>query len=387
MITLLMTWLLSAPVFAYETCTPENDYLESALPAVDPAAAASRFPQNCIESAHLSMPLSGYYGFCPTAVGKPARTHKRACVSEKYVSAVHSALVDVTDCFDYDTRLAFSTLALESAAHLNAVGAATDVGIGQLTKSAIDEVNFNAFDRALRQAQQSGKASCRKILPLMTKAGSGLDDRCAFMNLPDNPVRNLIYSILLLQQNRRVINNLWTRLQIDIPAAVDAERLKTLMAMLAYNSGPAGITSVLKSYSTQMGAALTNQHFDFEGPDEGGFVRYLNANFPSNDPAVRKRVSKYVGYIMASTRRMDRVAGGRQECIHSEYLNPPVRALAVIPAANRAQARGLVKNYALTAAHDLKTCHDFEFAFLGRTLRVQDLNPSLRAVHHKLCSR
>ncbi len=205
------------------------------------------------------------------------------------------------------------------------------------------------------------------------------------MSLPENPTRNLIYSILLLQQNRRVVNNLWTRYQIELPQAVNAERLKTLIAMLAYNSGPAGVVSTLKSYTLQMGASLTDQHFDFEGPDEGGFARYLNFNFPSNDPAVRKRVSKYVGYVMASTRRFDKAAGGRQECIHAEYLNPPVRAIARIAAPNRAQARGLVKELASQAANSFRNCHDFEFAFLGNTLRVRDLIPQLRAYHHRLC--
>ncbi len=358
-----------------------------ALPPAEPSAAPSSFPRVCIESAHLSLPLSGFYGFCPTPIGRPARTHKRPCISEKYVSAVHSGLVDVTDCFGYDPQLAYATFMLESGTHLNAVGAATDVGIGQLTKSAIDEVNLNAFDRAYRQASRSGKPSCSRILPAMTKHGSAIEERCGFMSLPENPVRNLVYSILLLQQNRRVINNLWARLQIDLPDAVDAERLKTLMSMLAYNSGPAGIVSVLKSYSTQMGPTLTNQHFDFEGPDEGGFARYINSHFPSNDPVVRKRVSKYVGHVMASARRMDRVAGGRQECVHVKYLMPPIRAIAQINEQNRAQARGLVKQYAWSVAEIFKTCHDFEFAFLGQTLRAQDLTPQLRAVHHRLCKR
>ncbi len=385
MITFILSLLLSPSAFAFETCTPENDYLESLLPPAEAPAADSTLPQICVERAHLSMPLQGFFGHCPTPVGRPSRDRKRACISERFVSATHSALVDVTDCLGYDTRLAFATLALESALHINAVGAGGDVGIGQLTKSAIDEVNFNAFDRALRQVQQSNKPACRRIVSFMSKADSGIENRCAFMSLPENPVRNLIYSILLLQQNRRVINNLWSRFQIELPSTVNSERLKSLLAMLAYNSGPAGVMSALKSYVTQMGPSLTDQHFDFEGPDEGGFARYLNFNFPSNDPAARKRISKYVGFVMASTRRFDRAAGGRQECIHAEYLNPPVRAIAQIPIPNRAQARNLSKLLAIDVAESLTTCQEFEFAFLGRTLRIRDLTPALRAIHHKLC--
>jgi hypothetical protein len=387
MITLLISLLMSPPSLAFEVCNRDNDYLELNLPPAEAPATPPRLPQICVEKAHLSLPPTGFYGFCPTPLGRPARTHRRPCISERYVSAVHSSLIDVTDCFGYDVQLAYATFMLESAAHLNAVGAATDVGIGQLTKSAIDEVNLNAFDRAYRQALNSPKPSCSRILAGMTKHGSAIEERCGFMNLPENPIRNLIYSILLLQQNRRVINNLWARLQIDLPAAVDAERLKTLMSMLAYNSGPAGIVSVLKSYSTQMGQVLTDQHFDFEGPDEGGFARYLNFNFPSNDPVVRKRISKYVGHVMASARRMDRAAGGKQECVHVKYLLPPIRAIAHIRAQNQTQARGLVKHYASFVAEGFNTCHDFEFAFLGQSLRVQDLTPKLRAVHDRLCKK
>ena len=386
MIILIAAVLLNT-VHAFETCTPANDYLESALPAPDSTRGDGELPIACVQAAHMGMPVTGYYGFCPSPLGKPTRSHPRACVSEKYVRAVHDTLNDVTDCLGYDAKLAFSTFMLESGAHMNAVGAATDVGIGQLTKTAIDEVNMNAFDRALRLVGISLKPSCQRILPFMTKAASDIGDRCAFMSLPENPARNLVYSVLLLQQNRRVINNLWQRLDVQLPPAVDIERLKTLLAMLAYNSGPAGAVTVLKAYSVQMGKTLVEQHFDFEGAEEGSFARYLKDNFPAADGVTKKRVSKYIGHIMASTRRTDRAAGGFQSCIHSRYLNPPVRTLHTAGKPNSATARGLIKSYTQAAVALFPDCHSFKFAYLGRSLKVQDLNPTLRAAYYQLCSK
>jgi len=370
---------------AFEACTPDNDYLENLLPPADPAAARTAFPQICVQAAQFSLPIKGFYGFCSTDTGRPARTHRRACISERYVSAVHSDLVDVTDCFNYDPRLAFATFNLESAAHLNAVGAATDVGIGQLTKSAIDEVNMNAFDRFYRLAKMSAKPSCQRILPLMTKHGAGIEERCGFMSLPENPTRNLIYSILLLHQSRKVITNLWNRQVIELPAAVDSERLKTMMTLLAYNAGPGGITSTLKAYSVQMGEELTDGHFDFERQEEGSFARYLNDNFPSADPAVRKRVSKYISHVIVAARRADRLAGGSQACLHQEYFLPPVGPLLRAQAPSRADAQRLIEHSTLKLAQSYTTCHDFEFAFLGRAQTARQLPEALREVHQRLC--
>lgn len=382
---------MTVPSFAFETCSEENNYLEELLPQPQDPAGYTTFPQKCVEAAHLSLPAQGFYGFCPTPSGKPTRTHKRACISPKYVSAVHSALVDVTDCLDYDTRLAFATFNLESAVHLNAVGAASDAGVGQLTRAAIDEVNLNAFDRAYRAAKSSNKMSCKRILPFMTKHDSHISERCGFMSLPENPHRNLIYSILLLQQNRRVINNLWNRYGIDLPEAVDSTRIKDLLTMLAYNSGPAGITSTLKAYSEQMGNGLNEAHFDFESTEPMSFVRFVLDFFPSTDVATRKRVSKYIGHVIAAARRADRLAGGTYACLHLQYLAHPVPPIRPIPPItrgkvfNEAVAKRSISSHMMKIASTYTNCHDFEFAFLGRWQTAEQLPVEIREVHSRLC--
>lgn len=393
---LLLTVLASASALAYETCTEENSYLENLLPAEDPTQVTT-FPQTCVETAHLTLAPRGYYGFCESPVGQPGRTHPRACISGKYVSAIVHALDDVTDCLGYDIRLAFATFNLESALHLNAVGAATDVGIGQLTKTAIDEVTLNALPRARRMAAASSKHSCQRILPNMTEHSSAIGDRCGFMSLPENPVRNLVYSVLLLQQNRRVVNNLWNRESYDLPN-VNSERLKALITMLAYNSGPGGIMATLKGYVQQIGAAnLTDYHFHFEGTDEDGFVRYINDNFPSADAGVRKRVSKYIGYIFNSARRVDKLAGGTTQCLHMEYIQPPIKPVGYqsVPAPEPHQAQRIIAanlrkivdgiKRGRTRGGCMRMQQEFEFMFLGRGQKIKDLPYELRRAYKQLC--
>lgn len=391
-----MQLLISAPLHAqsFETCSPENSYVESLLPIAKPYPRPSAVPQFCVQQAHLSLPVKGYYGFCETSVGTPTRSHPRPCVSEKYVSAVHRALLDATDCFGHDALLAFATFNLESALHLNAVGAATDVGVGQLTKSAIDEVNMNALDRARRQAQASTKASCRAMLPFMTAHPGDAPNRCGFMSLPENPNRNVIYSVLLMLQNKRIIENLWNRHGIVLPAEVDSVRLKSLLAMLAYNSGGGGLMATLKAYVQQMGAEnLTNSHFRMEGLDEAGFTRYLEANFPTNDAATRKRVSKYIGHVMTSARRVDKLAGGTQACLHTEYFERPIQPLEPSPQPDRKLARKLVKENLLAMAReeekevtDCETArHNFMFKFAPRGAALKDLPDYLRQAYDVLC--
>jgi hypothetical protein len=379
---------------AYETCTPENSYLEDLLP--QPVATdLTGMPETCIETAHLTLATTGYYGFCETPAGQPQRDHIRPCVSEKYVNVVHTTLLDVADCLNYDPKLAFASFNLESAMHLNAVGRATDVGIGQLTKAAIDEVNLNGLAKAKRDARRSTKASCARILPGMTSAGSAIDERCAFMSLPENPVRNLVFAVLLLKSNRRVIDNLWNRYGIAVPPEVNSDRLKTMMAMLGYNAGPATAMSTLKAYIDQSTTPLTDHQFNFESTDADGFRTYLLNNFPSSDEAVRKRVSKYISYIINSARRVDGLAGSTGVCLH-DYFTPTFRTSPLRAAPDRLESQRLVAMNLKRLADDYarsvkrgqscaKARHDFEFAFLPSGTTIEQQPFEVQQAYKSLC--
>lgn len=390
-------------VLAYETCTPQNSYLEPFLPLPPPGFPPPKTPapyaiaETCIETAHLTLAPIGYYGFCPTPMGKPERDQVRPCVSDRYVKAIHSALSDVADCLNYDPVLAFAAFNLESAMHLNAVGRATDVGIGQLTKSAIDEVNLNALNNAVRAAARSSKQSCARILPYMTSHGASLEERCGFMNTPENPVRNLVFSILLKKNMRRTVENLWNRYALSVPAEVNAERLKHLLAMLAYNAGPGGVMATLKAYLAQAPQPLTDHHFNFESTDADGFRTYLLNHFPSPDEPTRKRISKYIGFIITSARRVDGLAGASGKCLHA-YFTPTLRTTPLRAAPDNSRAESLVQENMLQLAHEYarvdvrtkancaKAKHDFLFTFAGKEGSLSILSEQIQEIYNGICA-
>lgn len=304
--------------FGYEVCNSQNNYLEDLLPTPSETISVS-LPSGCVEASQRSLAAKGYYGFCPTDEGMPTRSHPRPCGSRKYVETVHSTLINVADCLDFDPRLAFATFNLESAMHLNAVGAATDVGVGQLTRAAIDEVTLNALDRARRHAEQSLRPSCQSILPFMTPHDSAKENRCGFMALPENPTRNLVYSILLIEQNRKSLDRYWTRLGIVLPPSVNVERLKERLTMLAYNAGSAGSVATLAAYIEQMGSSRLNERLlNFESRDYYSFVNYMANYYPVADgkESSRKRISKYINYIIQAARRVEVLA--RQRCFEPD---------------------------------------------------------------------
>lgn len=389
------------PCAAFEVCTSQNNYLEALLPP--PTAPAVPAPeillsQACVQASQASLAPTGYYGFCPSPDGQPVRNQRRPCLSEKYVSAVYTSLINVSDCLGVDPRLAFATFNLESAVHLNAVGAATDVGIGQLTKSAIDEVTLNALDHARVEASRSSRPSCQAILPYMTPHGSDKTERCGFMSLPENPNRNLVYSILLIEQNRKAVDRFWDRLQIHLPASIDIESLKWKLTMLAYNSGAAGAVATLKAYVDQMGSHLSERSLHFENRSWGSFPTYLSLYFPSQDKGTRSRVSKYIGYIAQAARRVETLAG--VACFDPSTFPPFEKDRPeVFSAAKRLAAPGARQIIQDNMDHlaDLFDSEDkaadcterkaaFLFAFLPRGQSPQDLSPRLYRHYLSLCA-
>lgn len=396
MITLLFLTLFDAK--AFETCTERNDYLEKLLPEVIDDAPASPLPAACIEASHLSLAPTGYYGFCPTSEGAPSRSHPRPCVSRRYVGAIHAALVNVADCLGFDPRDAFATFNLESATHMVAVGAATDVGIGQLTKSAIDEVTLNALDKARRIATASPKDSCRRILPFMTSHPSEREKRCGFMSVPENPTRNLVYSILLIQQNRKIIERYWSRLNVQLPATVDAERVKERLTFLAYNAGAAGGVAALKAYADIMGDRVNERLLNFDSKDFYGFPNYMNRFFPTptGKESYRKRIAKYIFYVAQAARRVERLAG--MACFDPATFplvdfNQPVVFKTNPNFAHAEQLTQTITDYlAMTFKDehsDLKDCAalraQFKTEFLGQGMSEADFTGKQKVAYEALC--
>lgn len=395
----LLLWLTlltsSHRVQAYETCTEQNNYLESLLPNAGPEPY-SRLPSACVERAQLNLPAGGYYGFCAGPEGMPGRTHPRPCISEKYVRAIHSALIDVSDCLGYDPRWAFASFNLESALHLNAVGAAGDVGVGQLTKSAIDQINSRARAVTEEMMRKSSIPACKRLLGYIKSHSSEPEQRCGFMSLPENPRRNLLYSVLLLRDNRKLIERYFVRLGLNLPSTVDVERLQIQLAKLAYNSGAAGLAATLKAYLDQMGTSVGPHHFHFENLEATAYPAYLGRYFPVKEgrESSRKRIAKYMKYVIASVRKVDSQLGGGV-CLSPEMFPPlTVHPVDRTPTIDPVQADRLVTKYILQLADQSEALHmrdcrkaraQFRFEFVPMGLEPEDLPEPLYKRWLSLC--
>lgn len=398
-LALLLCLTIAGPAGAYEICTAENDYLEEDLPNFAPETP-SELSAACIERAQLNLKPTGYYGYCPTPEGMPGRTHPRPCISERYVRTVHAALLDVSDCLGYDPRWAFASFNLESALHINAVGGAGDVGVGQLTKAAIDQVNARARAVAEEIFRRSSRPSCRRLAGYAEAESSAPQNRCGFMTLPENPRRNLIYSILLLQENRKMIERYFQRYNLRFPAGVQVERLKKSLSKLAYNSGAAGLVATLRAYLDQMGSQVGDHDFHFENFEAVGFAAYLGRHFPIKEgqESVRKRVSKYMSFVAISARRVDRQLGGGV-CLSPDMFPPlgphPLSARSDLrPVPSAVRARQFITKYIEEMADDseaveMKSCREaraqFLFEFLPARLKPSDLPENLYRRWRNLC--
>ena len=310
MLVALALSFTSLDLHAFETCTPKNGYLERFLPKPD-LQVTSDLSSRCVAAAHEGFPAKGVYGFCPTAKGRIKRDRVRPCGSENYVASVHAAIADVTECLGANPRLIFATLNLESGAHVNAVGPAGDAGIGQLTRPAIEEVNRRAFADAKSNVQKSNLASCRAILPHMTPLSADVKNRCAFITVPDNPTRALIYSVLMIQHNVKTIEVFWNRLKPRISPELDIRHLKQHLTMLSYNAGPAGSVAVAAAYAKQMGARLTDRDLNFRNQEPRGLVQFISKHFPAKGKQLkwRKRIGHYVPAVISALGRTEARAG------------------------------------------------------------------------------
>jgi hypothetical protein len=392
--------LLLSPAFAFETCTPKNNYLERLLPKAA-TQASSELPRECVAAAHVGFAAKGVYGFCPTAKGRIKRDRVRPCDSENYVGAVYKAIADVTECLDVSPRLIFGTLNLESGAHVNAVGPAGDAGIGQLTRPAIEEVNRRAFADAKDDVKKSNSAACRAIMPHMVPLSADVKNRCAFITVPDNPTRALIYSVLMIKQNHKTIDVYWNRLKPKVAAGLDIEHLKQHLTMLSYNAGPAGSVAVAAAYAKQMGARLTDRDLNFRNQDARALVPFIAKHFPVKKSQLkwRKRIAGYVPALIAALGRTE--ARAKRSCTEPDTF-PSVAASFLASAAETAadpdegadhEVEENMKALAETFTPEVRsfTCADTQAEFLAKFLpagaTAADLPEYLRPAYDGLCGK
>lgn len=241
--------------------------------------------------------------------------YKTPCVSTDYVNATYNAFHDVTECLNISQKELLPKFFNESGLHVNAYGAGRDAGVGQLTGPAI-QVSKGVLKKYVEGMKASKKASCERILSIVSsfeEVEHSPRQRCNLMAVPENPLRNLLYSGIFYKENVKMITGIFyadgeDRVRLNTGEVVDLEysskdqfggqlgrkeaqaklvslgltnvnmhEIKNMLVALAYNAGPQTVVNKFVDYLDERLAAkqkaktkeeknkwnLTTDHFDF----------------------------------------------------------------------------------------------------------------------------
>jgi hypothetical protein len=236
------------------------------IAGLNSSLASSLVPRTCIEHAISTSfgvvgETSSMLASCPDPAGEPVRGGKKV-LSEKLVSEITTDFNVIADCLDLNAKFYFPKITGESGFQLNTFGPKGDGGIGQLTRTAIDSVN-EALPNYLYRIHRSERKSCQILTQLLktklhnqVRADSDISHRCELMNAGQNPLRNLLYTMILNDLNRRAVNNAFRSRDISTKLIMvgvamssdELEQLKSLLAMMGYNMGGSNAVQDLSNY-------------------------------------------------------------------------------------------------------------------------------------------
>lgn len=262
-------------------CSPQRRYLQDQLLQISPiynkkreSSEGTQFPVACIVHAQRTLTMktkekpedsepnkwAGYevpfrfFARCDTPDGEPVRGQFMPCVTQEYSYTVYNAFSDVMDCFGINGRKILPKLWNESGFHINALGGGFDGGVGQMTKSALQEVltppfstdERTALDIFKASAMASDKASCKRLVEYeraFDVVSIEAANRCSIMATPDNPVRNLVYMGVFYKLNERFIaeriekSGMKEKVQQLGIQEPDMEFFKDVILTLSFNAG------------------------------------------------------------------------------------------------------------------------------------------------------
>ncbi len=293
-----------------EKCPVERRYLQDQLMALPEMFKNKRqntdglqFPVACVVHAQRTLTMrvkenpsdseatkwAGYevpfrfFARCNAADGRPERGMHMPCVTPEYSYTVYHAFNDVADCMGINGRKLLPKLWNESGFHINALGGGFDGGVGQLTKSALDEVLSKPFaddDRTAleiykNQAYYSEKPSCKRLLEYEGSydvVSTLPENRCSIMSTPANPVRNLVYMGIFYKLNERFVEGRMATtgmkdklMQLGLQEP-DMEYFKDVIVTLSFNAGRGTAFSMVDNFLKARlveGRSLQRAELDF----------------------------------------------------------------------------------------------------------------------------
>lgn len=238
-------------------------------------------PKKCIIHVMKQFQLpDSTRGSCPKgAKGQPVRSAPKPCISKALVNATYNSFVDITSCLGVNPKSLLPKLSNESGMLINTLGTGLDAGVGQLTISAIEEVN-NHYDSFMQEVEANAvtKPACARMLKyktLLAQTGSGSYERCGLIAAPENPTKNIFYMTMLNRLNTSTAKRRFENNDIQGKLAklglvdVNMNALIEAISLASYNAGPAVPFNSLNEYldkRLKIGKKLTAADFDFHNP-------------------------------------------------------------------------------------------------------------------------
>lgn len=181
--------------------------------------SSNQFSQQCITYSmrEFQVPKNNY-AVCPASSGPAQVPGSKPCITPPLVNLTYNAYMDMTSCLGINPKRLMPKIDFESGYFLNAFGPEKEGGIGQLTRVGLMEVNRH-YDRYMQEIQQNSvnQKACERVLAykdLLGQVPVGSDQRCSVIGLPENPVRNIFYTVLLNRINRDRVKEQFESLKI-----------------------------------------------------------------------------------------------------------------------------------------------------------------------------
>lgn len=275
------------------------------------SSESKALPRNCVTHVMRKFGVSSRsLARCPGGMGtQPQRGGSKPCISKNLVNLTYNHFTDVAECLNIDAKELLPKLSNESGVIINTLGAGFDAGVGQLTQSAIAEVNKH-YDRYLAEVEKAAikKPSCMRVMhykPYLKKVKDTLATRCSLIVPPENPMKNIMYMAIYNRMNLdnllgtkyiagesfidnngqmiaftgtssdRIVGGKFGNNDIQQKFAqlgitdVNLNNLATMIAFNGYNTGPSTAFNMLTEYLTKRIDAkkpLTEADFDFHNP-------------------------------------------------------------------------------------------------------------------------
>jgi hypothetical protein len=192
----------------------------------------------------------------------------RPCVSKRYVMAVYTAIMEVSQCLEIRPKELFTIVRGESQLHLN-VGRLRslkgkpsyneDWGIAQLTPAAINPLWKSGAIHAL-----ADKPECKQFRDML-RGPLEAEVPCERMVGPENPALSLLYGGLLYKEAKHDIERSVTPLLQKYAPDLEPSHRQALirhLARFAYNGGTAPVASSFSHYLAENGGqAVKDSNF------------------------------------------------------------------------------------------------------------------------------